>query len=433
MTTPSASAGRAGRLFRKYWIGIPLWRRVIAALVLGVLAGLLFGAEIGVLKWIGDLFVRLVRMLVVPLVLVMVVSGIAALGDPRKLGSIGLRTLALFLATTSAAVAIGLSLGSIFRPGEGAALGHGAGVDIQPAKSFADQVLAIVPTNIVDALARGDMLAIIFFSLALGVGMLAAGPKAEPLVAVFAAATEVMLRLIRIVMELSPLGVFALLAAMVGTTGFAAFSNVAVLAGCLLAGSAAVTLLVHGAVVKFGAKRSVIGFLRGSAEAIVMGFSTASSSAALPVAMNVARTRLGVSAPVASTVLPLGATMGMDGTAMYMALLATFAAQAFGVPLSPADYLLVGATTVLLAMGTAPIPSSSLFLMVAILAGIGISAEQAALLVAFILPFDRPLDMIRTVPNVTCDLSAALAISRWEGAPGKAAHAAGDISSHSAT
>ncbi len=216
-------------------------------------------------------------------------------------------------------------------------------------------------------------------------------------------------------MELAPFAVFALIAAVVGTSGFASFANVLRLGLGVVIGSAIQTLIVHGSLVRFGARLPLLPFFRGSSDAILIGFSTASSSATLPVAMAVAERNLGIGQPVFSTVLPLGATMSMDGTALYMALLSTFAAQAFGVPLGASEYLLLLVTITAVAMGTAPIPSASLFLMVAVLSGIGIGPEQTALLVGFILPFDRPLDMTRTIPNVTSDLATAVAVARWEG------------------
>jgi Na+/H+-dicarboxylate symporter len=175
-------------------------------------------------------------------------------------------------------------------------------------------------------------------------------------------------------------------------------------------------LLIHGLiVVRLMAWLPPLPFFRGIADAIMVGFSTSSSSATLPVAIRVAERNLGVSPPVASTVLPLGATIGMDGAAMYVAMLTLFSAQAFGVDLSMADYLVIAATTTIVAMGVAPVPSGSLFVLAAVLHAIGITPEQTAIVVGFILPFDRILDMIRTIPNVTSDLSIATAVARWEG------------------
>lgn len=400
---------------RRYWLDIKLWKRILLALVIGVFVGWIWGEGATQIRWIGDLFVRLIRMLVAPLVFVIIVSGIAALGDPRRLGSIGLRTIGLYAATTACAVAIGLALGTWIEPGLGASFAGASAAAIQATKPLSEQLMAIVPLNPIKSLAEGEMLSIIFFALIFGSGIIAAGQKGEIVTAFFEGATAVMLKLVQFIMELAPFGVFALIAAVVGTSGFSAFANIFWLAVCVIAGSAIQTLLVHGSIVRFGAWLPVLPFFRGSTDAILVGFSTASSSATLPVAMSVAEQNLGIKPPIVSTVLPLGATMSMDGSAMYIAMLSMFAVQAFGVSITGADYLILGVTIVALAMGTAPIPSSSLFILAGVLSGIGISAEQTALLVGFILPFDRPLDMIRTIPNVTSDLSVATAVARWEG------------------
>lgn len=415
-TAPGHTAsGPVTGAVRRYWLDIKLWKRILLALLAGVIVGWMWGEGAVQIRWIGDLFVRLIRMLVAPLVFVIIVSGIAALGDPRRLGSIGVKTIGLYAATTACAVAIGLALGTLIEPGKGASFVGATAATIQEAKPFGEQLMSIVPLNPIKSLAEGEMLSIIFFALLFGSGIIAAGKKAEIVTTFFEGATSVMLKLVQIIMELAPFGVFALIASVVGATGFSAFANVFWLGICVIVGSAIQTLLVHGSLVRFGAWLPVLPFFRGSTDAILVGFSTASSSATLPVAMSVAERNLGIRPPVVSTVLPLGATMSMDGSAMYIALLSMFAVQAFGVAITGADYMILGVTIVALAMGTAPIPSSSLFILAGVLSGIGINPEQTALLVGFILPFDRPLDMIRTIPNVTSDLSVATAVARWEG------------------
>jgi Na+/H+-dicarboxylate symporter len=232
---------------------------------------------------------------------------------------------------------------------------------------------------------------------------------------VLSSASEVLLRIVGIILETAPFGVFALVAVVMGTQGPETFINVFKLGICVLIGAAIQTLVTHGAIVRGLAWLPLLPFYRGVADAIMVGFSTSSSAAALPVAIKVAEENLGIKPAVSSTVLPLGATIGMDGTAMYVAMLTMFSAQAFGIDLSLADYALVAMTTTLVSMGVAPVPSGSLFVLAAVLNVIGVTPEQTALVVGFILPFDRPLDMIRTVPNVTCDLSIATAVARWEG------------------
>jgi Na+/H+-dicarboxylate symporter len=397
------------------WTGIALWKRIFAALVLGVGAGLLFGEGMLTLGWMGELFLRLIRMLVVPLVLAVVVSGLAGLGDPRRLGSIGIRTLLLYLFTTACAVAIGVAVATLIQPGAGVLLSLEAPPPPAAAPGFARQLLDIVPVNPIDALAKGAMLSVIFLAILVGVGCILVGEEAQPLVRVFDAAAAVFLRLVQLVMELAPFAVFALIAIAVGTDGFGALLSILKIALCVVIGVALQLGVTHAGLVRLGAGISPVRFFRNASEAMLMGFSTASSSATLPVVMQVATDRMGIGKPVVSTVLPLGASMSMDGTAMYMAILCLFGLQAFGIALEPAQLLLMAVVTMTVALGTAPIPGSSLFLIAGILASIGVPAEQAALIVAFVLPFDRPLDMIRTVPNVTSDLAVATVVARKEG------------------
>lgn len=403
------------KLLFGWWFAIPLWQRILAALVLGAVAGLLVGPEIAAIGWMGDVFVRLIRMLVAPLVFIILSAGVAAMGDVKQLGSVGWKTIALYVATTFVAVWIGLGVGTVLEPGVGADLAGVVPREIAQPRPANEILLNIIPLNPVQAVASGDTLAIIFFAILVGVGCLLAGEQGKPLANVLASASEVMLRIVGIVMETAPLGVFALIAVVTATQGAATFVNIAQLALCVLIGSAAQSLVTHGLLVRVLAWLPLIPFYRGVADAIMVGFSTSSSSATLPVAIRVAEDNLGIKPTISSTVLPLGATIGMDGTAMYIALLAMFSAQAFGVDLSWTDYAIIAGVTTIVAMGVAPVPSGSLFVFAAVLAAIGIPAEQAALVVGLILPFDRPLDMMRTVPNVTCDLAVATVVARSEG------------------
>ena len=405
----------AGAFFARYWFGVALWQRILVALVLGVIVGLLWGEDAIQIKWIGDLFVRLIRMLVAPLVFVIIAAGVAALGDTKRLGSIGVKTIGMYVLTTVIAVCLGLAIATLVQPGAGADFAGVVPQAVGQPKAPGELFMGIVPINPIDALAKGDTLAIIFFALLVGAGVLVAGEQGEPVGRVLASASEVLLRIVGFVMETAPFGVFALITVVMGTVGPEAFIHVLRLAICVIVGSAIQTLVTHGSIVRFGAWLPLLPFYRGVADAIMVGFSTSSSSATLPVAIKVAEENLGIKPSIASTVLPLGATIGMDGTAMYVAMLTMFSAQAFGIDLTLADYGLVAVTTTLVAMGVAPVPSGSLFVLAAVLAVIGVTPEQTAIIVGFILPFDRPLDMTRTVPNVTCDLSIATAIARWEG------------------
>jgi len=403
-----------GRQLAALWFGRPLWQRIIGALVAGAVVGAIWGPGAASIRWIGDLFVLLIRMAVIPLVFVTIVSGVAALADPRRLGSIGVKTLGLYLFTTAIAVGIGLTIGVLAQPGAGADFSAATPQALTAGGSVGLQLSDIVPANIFKALADGALLPVILFSVLLGSSILLAAEAGRPVAVVFESASEVMLRLVGIIMELAPFGVFALIATVAGTSGLETFRSIGVLAACVAVGSLVQSVIVHGLLVKLAAGLPVLPFFRGITDAVLVAFSTSSSSATLPVAMRVAEENLGIGEAVVSTALPLGATVSMDGTALYIAILATFAAQAFGIPLGMPQFLLIGVTTIMVAVGTAPVPSASLFMLAGVLTTFGVTPEQTAILVGFILPFDRPLDMIRTIPNNTSDLAVATVVARWE-------------------
>ncbi|WP_339347546.1 dicarboxylate/amino acid:cation symporter [uncultured Sphingomonas sp.] len=398
------------------WFAIPLWQRVVGGLLVGILIGTLWPEGAAAIRLVGDLFVRLIKMLVVPVVLITIAAGIAGLGDPRRLGPIGGRTVGLFALTTLIAVSIGMATGLLLRPGEGIALAgvapHVLGTPVTPA----DQLLSIVPANIVEALAKGDMLAIIFVAVLLGIGSVMAGEAGRPVVALLQGLAAVLLHIVRIVMEVTPFGVAALIANAVATGGTAVFVHVGWLALGVVLASLFQMLVVHAGLLAFVARVPVPRFFRGIVDALAVAFSTASSSATLPVALRVAQDNLGIARPIASTVLPLGASIGKDGTAMYVGLLGQFALQALGIVPDAGMLAIMLATGALAAFGTAPVPSASLFMLAAMLSAVGVSPEQTALVVGLVLPFDRLLDMTRTVPSASANLTVATLVARGEGA-----------------
>ena len=397
------------------WFAIPLWKRVLGALALGLLFAALWPEATPAVQFVGDLFVRAIRMLVVPIVLVTIAAGITTLGDPKRIGGLGARTIGLFAVTTAIAVSVGMAVASLVRPGEGAPLGTAAPHALGNPPTPYEQLVGIIPLNIVDALAKGDMLAIIFVAILLGVGTLLAGEAGRPFAGLLQSATAVLLKIVGIVMEATPFGVFALIANAVAANGAAVFVNVGWLALAVVLGSAIQIAIVHSLLLRFVARVPVLRFFRGIFDALAVAFSTASSSATLPVAMRVAEQNLGVGRPIYATVLPLGASIGKDGTAMYVGLLSLFSLQALGVPLTPTVYGLVLLTGALAAFGTAPVPSASLFMLAAVLSSVGVPPEQTALVVGFVLPFDRLLDMTRTVPSASANLTVATTVARWEG------------------
>lgn len=396
------------------WFTTPLWKRIVLALILGVIVGAVWGEGAQSIRWIGDLFIRLIQMVVVPLIFITIVAGIVAMGDPQKLGSLGIKTLAVYMGTTLVAIIIGLTMAAIIQPGIGVDLSGATPGALQDPIPIGERMMSIVPTNPVAALAEGNVLAIIFFALIFGMGILVVGKKAQPMADIMDAGAEVMLKLTHWVMEFAPFGVFALIAWVAGTQGVAALLDVVALASTVIFALVFHTVVVHSSIMKFVLGLSPLKFFKGAKNAMLVAFSTSSSMATLPVTLTSAEENLGIKPAVASTVLPLGATINMDGSAIYVGVVSVFAAQVFGVELGFIDYLLVAATTTMVSIGTAAVPGASVFLMAAVMGTIGLSAEQIAVVVGFVLPFDRPLDMLRTSVNITGDLSVATTVANWE-------------------
>jgi Na+/H+-dicarboxylate symporter len=394
-----------------WWFGVTLWKRIFLAVVLGAVTGYFWGEGVEQIRWIGDVFIRLIRMIVVPLVFLTLAAGVAAMGDLRRLGSIGAKSLTLYIVTSVLAVAIGIGLGVWLEPGAGVDIAGAAPRETSAAVSISDLLLNIIPINPVAALAQGDMLAIIFFSLLVGAGVLIAGEQGKPIGKLLDQASEVLLGATRIVMETAPFGVFALIAWVMGTSGPQAFISVFTLAVAVYGGCLAHMLIVQGGMVQLLANFPAFRFFSDIFEAQLVAYSTTSSAATLPVTMRVAEKNLGIRTSVASSVLPLGATINMDGTALYEAVAAIFIAQAAGIPLSPMQQVLIFATATLAAIGAAGIPQAGLVTMVIVLRAVGLPLEGIAL----ILSIDWLLDRFRTTVNVWGDACGAAVVEKQLG------------------
>lgn len=400
------------RNLARRWFAVPLWQRVVAALVLGVLTGLVLGPEAESIKWVGDLFIRAIKMLVVPLIFASLVSGVVGIGDLGKLRNVGVRAILLFLLTSVMAITLGILLGILIRPGEG--LDMVAPPDFAGAQSMrgaSEILLSIVPDNPVRAMADGDVLPLIFFSLLLGVGILMAGKAGEPLKRVFDSTAIAMQKVTIIVMEFTPFGVFALMAWVSGTYGLAALVPLAKLVAALYLGCLLMIVFVYTGLVRFVARIPVKQFYRGIADAQAVSYSTASSNATLPVTLECVQLNLGVSKGVSSFVVSLGATINMDGTALYLGLATLFGAQIFGVTLDATDYLMIVLTSTLGAIGAAGIPGSGLIMMSLVFSSVGVPLET----IAIVAGIDRIMDMMRTMTNVTGDCSVAASVARMTG------------------
>lgn len=393
----------------RFWFAIPLWQRVIGALALGIVTGLLWGPEAASIKWIGDFFVKAIKMLVVPLIFFSIVAGVASIGDLRKLGNVGWRALLLFVVTSQIAVWLGLGLGTLFGPGQGvdtSAIERGP--TPEPTHTTAvDMILSIVPESPVQVMADGQVLPLIVFALLVGIGIVMAKEQGEAAARIFDSGAVVMQKVTAIVMELTPFGVFALMAWVAGTLGQDALFALARLVALNYLGCLIIILGVYVAIVRLLAKLPVMDFFRGMVDAIAVAYSTASSNATLPVTLRCTQRNLGVSRPTSSFVVSLGATINMDGTAMYLGLATVFGAQIFGVDLSLADYLLISVLATLGSVGAAGIPGAGLIMMTMVFGAVGVPLET----IAFVAGVDRIMDMMRTATNVTGDGAVTIAVA----------------------
>lgn len=380
-----------------------------------------------VIAWlhpIGQLFLRLIQMVIVPLVFASLLVGVASLGDVRKLGRLGGKTLGLYLATTAIAVTIGLVCANIIQPGNFMSeadrvsllsqFSSAAGTRVTAAAqapSTVDTLLSVVPTNPVASLTNGNMLQIIFFAIVFGISLTLLGPgEATPVVAFFDKVQQAMIILIQLVMELAPYGVAALVAEVVGLSGWSVLQALLVYGLTVVIGLAIHASLVYGSLVQAVARISWLGFMRAIRQAQLIAFSTSSSSATLPVSLRCAQERLGVSSPVASFVLPLGSTVNMDGTALYQGVAAVFIAQVFQMELSLPAQLSIVLTATMASIGAAGVPGAGMITLALVLTTLGVPMAGLAL----ILGIDRILDMCRTAVNVTGDLAVTAVVAKTE-------------------
>ena len=352
-------------------------------------------------------------MLVVPLIFFSIVAGVASIGDLRKLGAVGWRALLLFVVTGQIAVWLGLGLGAFFGPGRGvdtSAIERGPTPEPNQATAI-DMILSIVPENPVQVMATAQVLPLIVFALLVGFGIVMAKEQGEPAARVFDSGAVVMQKVTAIVMELTPFGVFALMAWVAGTLGTDALFALARLVALNYAGCLIIILVVYVAIIRFLAKLPVADFFRGMVDAIAVAYSTASSNATLPVTLRCTQRNLGVSRPVSSFVVSLGATINMDGTAMYLGLATVFGAQLFGIDLSLGDYVLISVLATLGSVGAAGIPGAGLIMMAMVFGAVGVPLET----IAFVAGVDRIMDMMRTATNVTGDGAVVTAVAVMTG------------------
>ncbi|MCL1077784.1 dicarboxylate/amino acid:cation symporter [Parashewanella spongiae] len=389
---------------------IPFWQKVLAGFISGALLGVVLGEQATVLKPLGDLFISAIKMLVAPLIFCAIVTSITSYGAEGNLKRLTFKTLGMFMVTGTIASLLGLALGSLIDMGGSLQLIAGE-VRERDIPGFAQVLLNMVPVNPFASLADGNVLQIIVFAALVGISINKVGEKAHALRAAFDSGAEVMYSLTSLVLKLTPIGVFGLMAWVVGKYGLSTMLPLAKFIGVIYLAALIHIILVYGGMVKFVAKLSPIQFFRKALPAQLVAFTTASSFGTLPASTRSVES-MGVSKGYRSFVLPLGATMNMDGCGgIYPAIAAIFIAQIYGIPLDATDYMLIAVTATVASIGTAGVPGSAMVMLTVTLGVIGLPLEG----IAFIAAIDRVIDMIRTATNVTGDMMTAVVVGQSEG------------------
>ena len=400
--------------------------KILSGMVLGIILGLVLNALGGadpeqtpLISWfvdnvfdvIGKIFVISLKLLVVPLVFFSLVCGSASMGEDVKMGQVALKTIGLYLVTTAIAVSLALTIANIVDPGVGINTAEAANYIAKPAPSFKDVVIGIFPSNPFQAMVEGNMLQVIVFAILVGVAILQAGDSGKTVLRGCQMISDVIMRMVAILMNLAPYGVFCLLAKLFTSQGFSAIINLALYFGTIV-----FVLFLHASVVYTSifallTRLNPLTLFKNMRPALLFAFSTSSSNATMPITLNVARTRVGAHNSIASFTIPLGATVNMDGTAIMQGIATVFIAQAYGLDLTMSEYLAVVATATLASIGTAGVPGVGLITLAMVLQQVGLPVEGIGLIIGV----DRLLDMMRTVVNVSGDGMVTAVVADSEG------------------
>lgn len=390
--------------------------QIFASLILSVVVGLILGPDAApwVKLWvapIGTMFINLIKMMIVPVILSSLVTGMTGLGDLKKLGRIGVKTLIMYMGTTAIAILLGFGAAMLIHPGVGLDMGAAAAPEIKQAPTFMEVLVNMIPKNPVESMANADILPLIVFSIFLGAGIVAVGGKKGVfLTQLFDALAEVCYKVIGMIMRVSPIGVFCLLVPVVVNNGPKVLLPLLSVIVAAAIGSIAHMILVYTPIVSFIGKIKVTDFYRAMSEAMMIAFTTCSSAGTLPVNMKNLIEKLKIKKEVVSFVLPLGATINMDGTAVYMGVCALFVANVYGIHLTINQMIMIMFTGTLASIGTAGVPGGGLIMLAMVLQSANLPLEGIALVAGI----DRVLDMFRTTLNITGDATVACAVDRTE-------------------
>ena len=400
--------------------------RILLGMVLGIILGLILNSLGGadpdktpIISWfvnnvfdvVGQVFVISLKLLVVPLVFFSLVCGSASMREDVKMGQVALKTVSLYLMTTAIAVSLALTIANIVDPGVGINTSEAANYVAKEAPSFKDVFIGIFPSNPFQAMVEGNMLQVIVFAILVGIAILQAGESGNKVLRGCQMISDVIMRMVSILMNLAPYGVFCLLAKLFTGQGFSAIVNLALYFGTIV-----FVLLLHASVVyttifTIFTRLNPVTLFKNMRPAMLFAFSTSSSNATMPITLNVAKNRVGAHNSIASFTVPLGATVNMDGTAIMQGIATVFIAQAYGLDLSMAEYFAVIATATLASIGTAGVPGVGLITLAMVLQQVGLPVEGIGLIIGV----DRLLDMLRTVVNVSGDGMVTAVVANSEG------------------
>ncbi|MGH4117477.1 dicarboxylate/amino acid:cation symporter [Clostridium sp.] len=403
---------------------LSLTTKILVALVLGAITGIIvfqFPSGVikdtilinGVFELVGQLFLRGIMMLVVPLVFISLVNGTASMGDIKKLGRVGGKTVAFYLTTTAVSIAIALCLGYLIKPGAGLDLTTAKAIEttIATKTPLVQTLFEMVPKNPILAMAEGNMLQIIVFAVLSGVGLSLLGEKSKILITFLESLNDLIMKLVEIVMKFAPIGVFGLIAKTFATVGYSAMIPLMKYILTIYLGLLLISIIGYAGLLKGLTGLSIKTFYKKFFPVMSVGFSTASSNATVPVNLDICEKRLGVSKGIAAFTIPLGATVNMNGTAIMQGVATFFVAQAYGIPVTISMMLTVVLTSTIASIGTAGVPGASIIMLSMVFVSVGLPLEGIGL----IMGVDRIVDMGRTVVNITGDAICTVIIAKQEG------------------
>ena len=391
---------------------LKLWQQVIIGLILGVITGFLFPNQAESFKILGTIFIDLIKMVIVPLIFFALLAGITSMDSGHSATRVGIKGFLIYIATATFAVAIGLTVSTIFEPGVGVDLSSIAKVAVEHknAPTVQEFLMGLIPTNIFRAFTNDNFLQIIVFSIFTGVVINMMGNKAKPVKEIIHSVNLIMFKMIELIVLLAPIGVFGFISWMVGTQGMDILGSLGKLV-VIVIGACFLQYLLFGVMILVFGKLSPIPFFKKMTTTQSIAFATSSSKAALGTAVTHVHERMGVSEANANFILPLGSSINMDGTAIYLGICAVFFAQAYGIHLDFSQYLMLMLTCTLGSIGAAGIPSGSIIFMGMVLGSVGLPLDG----IGIILGVDRILDMIRTTVNITGDAAVTVLVDRSEG------------------